>query len=148
MSAGIVVAVDGSAASDDALAVATALAREEGRALTGVFVIDAGWADFIGNDWQSSMGARQGFLDYVLADQEKHAAAARLQFEAAAADLPDRRFEILVGDPAASLVSRMASDDTTALVLGRETYAVCGRPSIKRLVQTVMAKVRQPVTVV
>jgi len=68
-----VVAVDGSAASQGALNHAVHLARQSQAALTGVFVIDAGWPDYIGNDWQSSKGARQGFLDYIREEQEQQA---------------------------------------------------------------------------
>ncbi len=139
-SARLLVAVDGSEASAAALACAAAQVRCEGRSLTGVFVVDTGWADYIGNDWQSAAGARQGFLDYVRADQERHAAAARRQFEEATAGLADCRFEVLAGDPAECLVARMADSDAAALVLGRETFAVCGRPSVKRLPQTLAAK--------
>ena len=79
----IVVAVDGSEASQEAVDHAVNMARHGKAALTGIFILDAQWPDFIGNDWQSSKGARQGFLDHIRIEQEAQADAARAQFESA-----------------------------------------------------------------
>jgi nucleotide-binding universal stress UspA family protein len=140
----IVVAVDGSAASQEALDHAVALARQSQAALTGVFVIDAGWPDYIGNDWQSSKGARQGFLDYIREEQERQAEAARGQFERAASDLPSANFSLLAGDPAEVVVglAREPSDDL--LVLAQRVFQVSGRPSLKALGQRVAGNARRP----
>lgn len=129
----ILVAVDGSPACAAALGHAVWLARQGDGALTGLFVLDADWADFIGSDWQSSSGARQGFLDYVGHEQEGQAQAARAQFETAAAGLRGARFLVLAGDPASVLLERLASPDTDLLIFARRTFQVSGRPSLKTL---------------
>jgi nucleotide-binding universal stress UspA family protein len=129
----IAVAVDGSPASDGALAEAVKRAAQEGRPLVGVFVIDTGWADFIGNDWQSAAGARQGFLDYIRAQLESQAEAARAQFTAAAHALPASRFEVIAGEPHDALADFLDRGEAQCLFIGRETFQVCGRPSARRL---------------
>ena len=149
MSAGaIVVAVDGSQASAAALEFAAALARDEGRPLKGVFVLDTGWVDYIGNDWQSARGARQGFLDYVRAELEAHAEAARQQFGAATAALSAAEFDVVPGDPLQTLCELTARSDTAMLVAGRDVFQVCGRPSIKRLARELPRRARAPVVIV
>ncbi len=143
----IAVAVDGSAASRAALDYAATRARREGRGLTGVFVLDAGWADYIGNDWQSSRNARQGFLDYVLAEQEAQAQAARAQFEAGTAGLANARFAVLAGDPLDELCGLMERGEATLLVAGRDVFQVCGRPSLKRLARDLRRRVGQALVI-
>lgn len=147
MAAAIAVTVDGTAACEAALARALALAGDAGE-LTGVFVLDSGWADFIGNDWQSSRNARQGFLDYVRAELGRHERAARVQFEAAAGGRTHSRFAVLVGDPADELVRMMDEGRAEALVVGKSAYRECGRPSVRTLARTLARRVRQPVHVV
>jgi nucleotide-binding universal stress UspA family protein len=132
----ILVAVDGTSASAPALDLAVRMARSEDSFLTGLFVLDSGWPDFIGNDWQSSRGARQGFLDHVEREQQAQAEAAREQFERAAAEVPDARFLVLAGDPSQVLLERMNSPDTDLLVFGRRTFQASGRPSLKRAAVT------------
>lgn len=144
----IAVAIDGSEASAPALAFAIDLAQREGKQLSGVFVLDTGWADFIGNDWQSSRNARQGFLDYVLEELQKQAELARDQFAVATSALPGACFISLPGVPAEALCEMMGRDEFSALVLGPETFQCCGRPSAKRLVKDLRKKVRQPLYVV
>jgi hypothetical protein len=117
-------------------------------ALSGVFVIDNGWADFIGNDWQSSRNARQGFLDYVLADQQRHAQMAREQFARAAGELPRADFTVLVGTPAEALRELMKREDLEALVGGRRVYQACGRPSVSRLGRLLARKLSKPLYLV
>jgi nucleotide-binding universal stress UspA family protein len=148
VSRGIAVAVDGTEASHAALAYAIDMARGRGFALTGVFVIDNGWADFIGNDWQSSRNARQGFLDYVLADQRHHAQLAREQFARAAGGLPCADFTVLVGTPAEALRELMNREDLEALVAGRRVYQACGRPSVSRLSRILARKLSKPLYLV
>jgi nucleotide-binding universal stress UspA family protein len=143
----IAVTVDGTPASDAALQRAVEMAREDGGILTGVFVIDSGWADFIGNDWQSSRNARQGFLDYMLQEQEQQAEAARRQFDAATLEVAGAHFVLLAGDPADTLVRMMAIGSTDVLVTGKHVFQACGRPSVKTLAKTLSRKVRQPVLV-
>ena len=144
----VAVAVDGSEASRGALEHALRLARERDCPLTGIYVLDSGWADFIGNDWQSSRDARQGFLDYVLSHQRRQAEEARTQFEAAAAALPDARFAVLTGDPCDALCELMARGEADTLVAGREVYQVCGRPSLKSLAKNLTKRIVQPVIIV
>lgn len=144
----IAVAVDGSEASAGALAHALRLAGEGGRGLLGVFVLDTGWADYVGNDWQSSRDARQGFLDYVRGHLERQAEAARRQFEAAADAIAGARFSILLGDPLEELCRLMGRGEAETLVAGREVFQVCGRPSLKRLARELPRRVRQPVVIV
>lgn len=144
----IAVAVDGSAASAAALAFAIDLAKRERKPLSGVFVIDSGWADFIGNDWQSSRNARQGFLDYVLDELQKQAELARQQFAAATSALPAASFISLTGVPAEALCELMRRDEFSALVLGRSVFQCCGRPSVKRLAKDLGKEVCQPLYVV
>jgi nucleotide-binding universal stress UspA family protein len=148
MSAAIAVAVDGSAASQGALEQALRLAREQNRPLAGWFVLDSGWADYIGNDWQSARNARQGFLDYVRGHLEAQAEAARRQFAAAAVDCADARFSIVAGDPLEALCKLMAQGQAAMLVAGREVFQVCGRPSVKRLAKELPRRIKQPVVIV
>lgn len=140
----IVVAVDGSAATAEALQHAVQLARQSGSALTGVFVMDGNWADFIGNDWQSAKGARQGFLDYIREEQEQQAAAARSQFEAAAAGLEKCEFALLGGDPTEELLRLANAPSTDLLVVSRGVFQVSGRPSLKVLAKTLAQKAQRP----
>ncbi len=142
----IVVAVDGSEASQEALNHAVELARQSKCALTGFFIIDGGWPDFIGNDWQSSKGARQEFLDYIFKEQESQAEAARMQFEIAAEDINDRRFSILAGDPAEILIAQANAADTGMLVVGQRIFQVSGRPSLRSLSKRLVAKATRPLT--
>lgn len=144
----IAVAVDGSDASEAALSEALRLAQERGAALDGIFVLDTGWADFIGNDWQSSRNSRQGFLDYVLEHQKQQAEAARQQFADATEHLADARFRIVSGDPLEALCEWMERPEALMLVVGREVYQVSGRPSVKGLAAKLPKRVRQPVVVV
>lgn len=140
----IVVAVDGSAASQEALNQAVELARRSRSALTGVFVMDGGWPDYIGNDWQSSKGARQGFLDYIRQEQEHQAQAAQQQFESAAHGMAAATFSVRAGDPA-EVMLQLASEPTTAmLVLSRRVFQVSGRPSLKRLGVRLAKKATRP----
>lgn len=140
----IVVAVDGSEASQEALNQAVTLARQSQAALTGVFVIDAGWPDYIGNDWQSSKGARQGFLDYVREEQERQAEAARAQFEKAASDLPAAKFSLLAGNPVDELVKLAAEPSSDLMVLNQRVFQVSGRPGLKALGARLAKKARRP----
>lgn len=141
----IVVAVDGSEASQGALEHAVLMARQSNAALAGVFVIDSQWPDYIGNDWQSSKGARQGFLDYVRREQETQAASARVQFENAASGLPQASFSVLAGDPTEVLTAEANSDATDLLVVGRRVFQVSGRPSLKSLGSTLARKASRPI---
>lgn len=129
----IAVAVDGSAASEAALRRAVGLARADGRPLAGVFVLDTGWSDFIGSDWQSAADSRQGFLDYIRAQLEEQAEFARRQFAAATATLDDAHFEVIPGDPLEALCAVVKDGHAETLVAGREVFRVCGRPSVRRL---------------
>jgi nucleotide-binding universal stress UspA family protein len=148
MNAAIAVAVDGSPSSCGALQRALELARDQGRPLRGVFVLDDGWADYIGNDWQSSSNSRQGFLDYVRGHLEAQAEAARLQFENAVGDFPDASFAVICGDPLEALCQMMNDQSPALLVLASNVFQVCGRPSAKRLAKDLPLRVRQPVDVV
>ena len=69
----IVVAVDGTEASREALDQAVHLARQDAAVLTGVFVVNSQWDDFIGHDWQNTERTRRGFLFQKLAGG-RHAA--------------------------------------------------------------------------
>jgi nucleotide-binding universal stress UspA family protein len=140
----IVVAVDGSEASQQALSHAIHLARQGHSSLTGVFVIDGEWPDYIGNDWQSSKGSRQGFLDYIQAEQQQQAESARLQFEDAARGMPDANFSLKTGDPAGVLIDMAQEDTTDLLVLSRRVYQVSGRPSLRTLGERLAKKATRP----
>jgi nucleotide-binding universal stress UspA family protein len=102
-------------------------------------MMDNRWDDFIGNDWQSSRNARQGFLDYVAAEAGRQATAAAHQFTAATEGLPGAYFETRSGDPAEVLQALAADPSTSLLVLGRRVFQVVGRPSIKRLARDLVA---------
>jgi len=143
----IVVAVDGSVASQEALNHTVELARQSNAALTGIFVIDSQWPDYIGNDWQSAKGARQPFLDYIRAEQEQQAEAARGQFETAAEGLQAARFELLAGDPTDVLIELASKDSTDLLVLSQRVFQVSGRPSLKSLSKRLANKARRPLLV-
>jgi nucleotide-binding universal stress UspA family protein len=140
----IVVAVDGSAATAEALQHAVHLARQSGSALTGVFILDGNWPDFIGNDWQSSKGARQGFLDHIRREQEEQAAAARSQFEAGAAGLEKTVFSLLGGDPTEELLRLANAPTTDLMIVSRCVFQVSGRPSLKSLAKTLAQKAGRP----
>lgn len=140
----IVVAVDGSEASQEALNRAAALARQRHTALTGVFVMDGGWPDYIGNDWQSARGARQEFLDHIRREQERQAEAARRQFEGAVGGVPSARFSLETGDPT-EVMLRLASEPATdLLVLSQRVFQVSGRPSLKSLGKKLSRKATRP----
>lgn len=141
----IVVAVDGSEASQGALDHAVNLARQSNAALTGIFVIDSQWPDFIGNDWQSAKGARQGFLDHIREEQEQQAATARAQFAQATQGMEQASFSVHAGDPTEVLVEHASSADTGILVAGRRVFQVSGRPSLKSLAATLARKASRPI---
>jgi nucleotide-binding universal stress UspA family protein len=140
----IVIAVDGSDASQDALNHAVELARQRNTPLTGIFIIDTQWADFIGNDWQSSKGSRQGFLDYIRKEQEEQADAARVQFEQATQGMAQASFAVHAGDPTEVMLQQASSDETGVLVVGRRVFQVSGRPSLKALAKTLEKKASRP----
>ena len=140
----IVVAVDGSEASQEALNHAVELARQSKSALTGFFVIDGGWADFIGNDWQSAKGARQGFLDHIRKEQGQQAEAARQQFETATQGIEDCRFSVLAGDPTEMLITKANAADTDLLIVGQRIFQISGRPSLRSLGKRLAAKATRP----
>ena len=144
----IAIAVDGTKASAAALAFAVAMAKSEQAQLNGVFVLDTGWVDFIGNDWQSSRNARQGFLDYVRVELEQQMELARQQFAEATAECPNARFSMLPGDPAQALAGLMRRGGADAMVLGSAVYQTCGRPSVTRLAKFLRKNVSQPVYVI
>jgi nucleotide-binding universal stress UspA family protein len=140
----IVAVVDGSAVSQPVVDGAASLAGQFDSELAVIFVIDAGWPDYIGNDWQSANGARQGFLDHVQHEQEEQAEKARAQFNAATAGLPRSSFQVLGGDPVPT-IAELASDPATGLlVVSRRVFQVSGRPSLKSLAKTLAAKATQP----
>jgi len=140
----IVVAVDGSESSQAALNHAVELARQSQAALTGVFVIDSGWPDYIGNDWQSSKGARQGFLDYIRQEQEQQADRACTQFESAATGLSATIFSVIAGDPVDVLVRLASEVSEDPLVLNRRVFQVSGRPSLRGLGPRLTKAARRP----
>jgi len=140
----IVVAIDGSAASQEALNQAANIARQSHADLTGVFVIDSKWPDFIGNDWQSSKGARQGFLDYIQDEQEQQAEAARRQFETGVNGMPAAVFSVEAGDPAEVILQLANNPSTDLLVLSRRVFQVSGRPSLKTLGERLAKKATKP----
>lgn len=142
----IVVAVDGSEASQEALNYAVELARQSKSALTGFFIIDGGWPDYIGNDWQSTKSARQEFLDYIRKEQEQQAEAARQQFEIAADGIEVSSFSVLGGDPIEMLITQANAADTGMLVVGQRIFQVSGRPSLRSLSQRLAAKATRPLT--
>lgn len=142
----IVVAVDGSDASQEALDFAVELARHSASALTGLFIIDGGWPDYIGNDWQSTKSARQEFLNYILQEQEQQADTARQQFASAADGIAASSFSIRAGDPIEMLIAVANSADTSMLVVGQRIFQVSGRPSLRSLSKRLVAKATQPVT--
>ena len=148
MTSRIAVTVDGTSECESALQRAVDMARLQGAALTGVFVVDSAWADFIGNDWQSSRNARQGFLDYMREEQLRQAAMAEEQFRAATSDIANAQFTLLEGDPADALVRMMDSSDVDVLVAGKTVFRACGRPSAKALPGILSRKVRQPLLLV
>lgn len=148
MTSAIAVAVDGSTASTAPLARAIEVARATQRPLVGIFVIDSGWADFIGNDWQSSKGSRQGFLDYVQGKLEAQAEEARQQFEAAATGLSAARFAALVGDPTETLIGIIERGEAGLLIAGKETFRICGRPSIRDMPRLLAKRLGKRVLIV
>jgi nucleotide-binding universal stress UspA family protein len=140
----IIAVIDGADASRPAVETAAALAGQFGCELVGVFVVDGGWPDYIGNDWQSAAGARQGFLDYIRSEQEAQAEAARAQFDAATQRLASARFEVMAGDPT-TVVTELAGDDATGLLItSKRVFQVSGRPSLKGLARALSTKATRP----
>lgn len=140
----IVVAVDGSDASQEALYYAVDLARQSNTALTGLFIIDGGWSDYIGNDWQSPQNVRQEFLDYIHKEQEQQAEAARRQFVSAVDGIKDCKFTVLVGDPIEMLITTAKAEDTDLFIVGKRVFQVSGRPSLRSLGKRLADKATQP----
>jgi nucleotide-binding universal stress UspA family protein len=140
----IVAVVDGAAVSQPVVDKAQSLAGRFDCELAGIFVMDDGWPDFIGNDWQSSKGARQGFLDHVHREQVEQAEKARAQFTAAAMGLPRSNFEVLGGDPVSTIAALANDPATDLLIVSRRVFQVSGRPSLKSLAGTLAAKATQP----
>lgn len=140
----IVVAVDGSDASQEALNYAVDLARQCNAALTGLFIIDGGWSDYIGNDWQSPQNVRQEFLDYIHKEQEQQAEAARQQFESAVDGIKDSKFMVLGGDPIEMLITTAMAEDTDLFIVGKRVFQVSGRPSLRSLGKRLAAKATRP----
>jgi nucleotide-binding universal stress UspA family protein len=140
----IVAVIDGSAVSQPVVDKAQSLAGRFDCELAGIFVMDDGWPDFIGNDWQSSKGARQGFLDHVRQEQEEQAEKARAQFTVATDRLPRASFEVLGGDPVPTIVGFANDPATGLLIVSRRVFQVSGRPSLKSLAATLAAKATQP----
>jgi nucleotide-binding universal stress UspA family protein len=71
--------------SRKAIEEAVKLAREKNAQLTGIFVLDATWNEYIGHDWLSGSNARAGFLDYIRNEEELEAKQAIERFESLAA---------------------------------------------------------------
>lgn len=140
----IVVAIDGSDASQEALNYAVDLARQSNAALTGLFIIDGGWSDYIGNDWQSPQNVRQEFLDYIHKEQEQQAEAARQQFESAVDGIKDSKFTVLGGDPIEMLITIANAIDTDLFIVGQRVFQVSGRPSLRSLSKRLAAKATRP----
>jgi nucleotide-binding universal stress UspA family protein len=140
----IVVAVDGSEASQQALDHAVRLARQDHAVLTGVYAVDSRWDDFIGHDWQNTERARKDFLDYIQQEQERQAREARDQFERAAQGLPGARFSLRQGDPAAVVLELANASTTDLLVLSRRVFQVSGRPSLKALARDLAKQASRP----
>ena len=140
----IVAVIDGSAVSEPVIDKAAVLAGQFDCELAGIFIIDAGWRDYIGNDWQSAKGARQGFLDYVRREQEEQAEKAHAQFVAATAHLPRSSFETLGGDPVPTVVALANDPATGLLVVSRRVFQVSGRPSLKFMASTLARKSIRP----
>lgn len=138
----IVVAVDGSEVSEGALDHAVYLAVDGHASLTGIFVVDSKWPDFIGNDWQSARGARQGFLDYVRWEQEEQAQLARAQFSLATHGMDRAVFTVHAGDPASVLLAQSANAEV--LIASRRVFQISGRPSLKSLAATLSKKASCP----
>jgi len=140
----IVVAVDGSDASQEALNYAVVLALQNNSSLKGFFIIDRGWSDYIGNDWQSTQNARQGFLDYIQTEQEQQAEAARQQFESAVDGIEVCNFMVLGGEPIEMLISTANAADTDLFITGKRIFQVSGRPSLRDLGRRLAAKSTRP----
>ena len=138
----IVVAVDGSEATNEALDHAVFLARNQQAGLLGIFVVDSKWPDFIGNDWQSARGTRQGFLDYIRREQEEQAELARSQFSLASQGMEGAVFSVHAGDPASVLVAQTGT--AGILLASRRVFQVSGRPSLRSLAATLAKKALCP----
>ncbi len=143
----VVVAVDGTEAALASLEWAVAWARLGRHPLRGLFIWDAGWPDFIGNDWQSSQGARQGFLDHVQQAVARQQTLAQAQFQQMVGDLPWAEFLAQSGDPLTLLLAWASDPQVALLVLGRRTFQVCGRPSLVAIPGQIVKRASRPLMV-
>jgi nucleotide-binding universal stress UspA family protein len=75
----ILVALD---SSEKTIDEAVRFAKEKDASLTGIFVLDATWNEYIGHDWLSGSNARAGFLDYVKNEETLEAERMLREFEA------------------------------------------------------------------
>jgi len=70
--------------SEKTMDEAVKAAREKNAFLTGLFVLDATWNEYIGHDWLSGSNARAGFLDYVKNEEQLESERTIKAFEARA----------------------------------------------------------------
>lgn len=64
------------------------LVREQGAALTALFVLDATWNVYVGHDWLSGSDSRADFLEWIRDEEVKAAEAAFADFRTLAAGVP------------------------------------------------------------
>jgi len=81
----ILVAMD---SSRKAVEEAVKLASEKNAYLTGIFILDSSWKEYIGHDWLSGSNARAGFLDYIEGEEVLESEREVQEFESLTAGIP------------------------------------------------------------
>jgi len=102
--------------SEKAIDEAIKLAREKSAFLTGIFVLDSTWNEYIGHDWLSGSNARAGFLDYVKNEEDLEAKHVIEKFEVRAAGIPHESKTVAGRVPDA--ISRELATGYDILVMG------------------------------
>jgi len=123
MASVLVVGVDGTADSLEALAAAAELGEESGSDLVVVHVRHENWAAAVGDAQLGGVAAELAATDSL--DAIEAASRERSQ-DVLAARRVQWRFEVASGDPAAALIAAARRYAARAIVVGGRTHGVVG----------------------
>lgn len=127
----IIAAIDGEEYSKSPLELALNLAGDKNIELLAIYVMDSGWPDFIGHDWQSSKASRQGFLSYINQAQKEQLEKTQEQFARIKYSLAS--LQIINGEPGKILQKFAQDQENTGICLSKQVFQACGRPGLKKL---------------